>query len=661
MTRQGVPGVWTHGFFDGWSPSYAFYVALYHNSTGRFYETFGGTGADTMVRTVGSQSQRAWYRPNPPLKAVKWSIRNNINLQESGVLIALKHVADNSRKFLKNFYLKSKRSVAKAKTEGPAAWIIPADGRRPLAAADLVNLLRKHGIEIHRAEEAFTIKKDHYTAGTYIIRMDQPYSRCADMLLDTQYYNPNDPRPYDDTGWTLGKLHNVETHRIVEQDVLDVKMSLLTADIHIQGQVVNAKKAKVFLINHRAENELMKFRFDLEEIKMLAAERSFTIGEDKFNAGTFIIPVEDNPSDLLDRLKQKTEELGLTAYGIFERPKVPTHGLAVPRIAILHTWIFTQNEGWFRLAFEKLGIPYHYISVHDIRDTEDLKSKYDVIIFPPVMFGKAQRLVNGISGDSPIPWKKMEKYIHLGGPDSRDDIRGGMGLQGVLNLYQFIESGGLFIPITTNASLPIDYGIVESVAVAKTDKLKATGSVLQTRIIDRTSPVIYGYGRTVGVYFSGGPVFETGMKAATGGLDLAALMDGGTQGRASGRGGLKDPDVIQGRPHKPPQIKGAGAGIPPEFKDMLNLYMPPDLTTLRVILRFDQKDKLLLSGMLDGAEELQNKAAVIDVPVGKGHVLFFAVNPMWRFETHGSFFLLFNAALNYDNLDAGRIKAAPKK
>ena len=151
------------------------------------------------------------------------------------------------------------------------------------------------------------------------------------------------------------------------------------------------------------------------------------------------------------------------------------------------------------------------------------------------------------------------------------------------------------------------------------------------------------------------------MKAATGGLDLAALMDGGTQGRASGRGGLKDPDVIQGRPHKPPQIKGAGAGIPPEFKDMLNLYMPPDLTTLRVILRFDQKDKLLLSGMLDGAEELQNKAAVIDVPVGKGHVLFFAVNPMWRFETHGSFFLLFNAALNYDNLDAGRIKAAPKK
>ncbi len=660
MTKQGVPGVWTHGFFDGWSPSYAFYVALYHNSTGRFYETFGGTGADSLVRTVGSQTQRAWYRPNPPLKAVNWSFRNNINLQQSGVLYALKHVADNNREFLKNFFLKSKRSVAKAKTEGPAAWIIPADGQRPLAAAYLVNLLRKHGIEIHRANEDFTANKENYAAGTYIIRMDQPYSRCADMLLDTQYYNPNDPRPYDDTGWTLGKLHNVETHRIVEAEVLDVEMTLLTEDVHIHGQVFQDRKAKAFLINHRAENALMKFRFDLEDIKILAAERSFQVGEDKFNAGTFIIPLEDNPTDTLDRLKQKTEELGLTAFGISELPEVPTHELAVPRIAILHTWIFTQNEGWFRLAFEKMGIPYHYISVQDIRDTSDLKNKYDVIIFPPVIFGKAQRLVNGISGDSPIPWKKMEKYTHLGGPDSRDDIRGGMGIEGVVHLQKFVENGGLFIPITTNASLPIDYGIVESVAVVKTDKLKAPGSVLQARIIDNRSPVTYGYDRTLGVYFNSGPVFETGMKAATGGLDLSALIGGETGGRSSGRGSLQDPDVIQGRPYEPPKITGAGVGLPPEFKDMLNLYMPPDLTTLRVLMRFDQKDKLLLSGMMDGGEELQNKAAVIDVPVGKGHVLLFAINPMWRFETHGNFFLLFNAALNYDNLDAGHAKSATK-
>ncbi len=83
-----------------------------------------------------------WYRPNPPLAKVKWSLRNNINLQESALLLALKYVADNHEEFLNNFALKSKRSVDKAKTEGPAAWVIPNDGkpgtrcaaRPPLAA-----------------------------------------------------------------------------------------------------------------------------------------------------------------------------------------------------------------------------------------------------------------------------------------------------------------------------------------------------------------------------------------------------------------------------------------------------------------------------------------------------------------------------------------------
>ena len=59
MTKRGVPGVWTHGFYDGWAPNYMFYVANGHNSIGRFYETFGNNGADTMDRTVNQQAHRA--------------------------------------------------------------------------------------------------------------------------------------------------------------------------------------------------------------------------------------------------------------------------------------------------------------------------------------------------------------------------------------------------------------------------------------------------------------------------------------------------------------------------------------------------------------------------------------------------------------------------
>ena len=142
LTKRGVPGVWTHGFYDGWAPNYMFYVANGHNSIGRFYETFGNGGADTQVRTVPNTSTgRDWFRPNPPLPRVNWSIRNNINLQQSAILIAMKYVADNKEKFLNNFYVKGKRSIAKAKTEGPAAYVLPASETRPTEAGDLVNLL----------------------------------------------------------------------------------------------------------------------------------------------------------------------------------------------------------------------------------------------------------------------------------------------------------------------------------------------------------------------------------------------------------------------------------------------------------------------------------------------------------------------------------------
>ncbi|MBP7476074.1 MAG: hypothetical protein KA810_12520, partial [Pyrinomonadaceae bacterium] len=193
MTKRGVPGVWTHGFYDGWAPNYMFYVANGHNSIGRFYETFGNGGADTQDRVVGAQANRDWFRPNPPTSRVKWSLRNNVNLQQSAILLAMNHVANNKDKFLNNFYLKSKRSVAKARTEGPAAYVLPANDTRPNEAADLVNLLKMQGVEVHKLSAEAETKEGKFGAGSYVVRMDQPYSRMADMLLDTQYYNVNDP------------------------------------------------------------------------------------------------------------------------------------------------------------------------------------------------------------------------------------------------------------------------------------------------------------------------------------------------------------------------------------------------------------------------------------------------------------------------------------
>ncbi len=103
-------------------------------------------------------------------------------MQQSALLFAMNFVAQNKERFLQNFYLKSKRSVAKATNEGPAAYVIPADNPRPVEAADAVNLLRLMGVEVHTAKGEFSVKDQKYGAGSYVVRMDQPYSRMADML-----------------------------------------------------------------------------------------------------------------------------------------------------------------------------------------------------------------------------------------------------------------------------------------------------------------------------------------------------------------------------------------------------------------------------------------------------------------------------------------------
>ncbi len=669
MTKRGVPGVWTHGFYDGWAPNYMFYVANGHNSIGRFYETQGNGGADTRMITTTGQSTRQWYRPNPPLPRVNWSIRNNINLQQSGILFAMNHVSQNKEKFLNNFYLKSKRSVAKARTEGPAAWVLPGDDSRPTEAADLVNLLKMQGCEVHRADKAFETSEGKFPAGSYVVRMDQPYSRMADMLLDIQYYNVNDPRPYDDTGWTLGPLRNVKTVRVKDEKVLDAPMTLINGMAKVTGRVEGAGKAG-YVINHTAESALTQLRFRLKDVKMSAAEDTFKIGERAFNAGSFIIKSEGNAGDLDARLKKEVTELGLTAQAVDKLPEVAQHALAVPRIALVHTWTNTQNEGWYRVEFDRLGIPYDYISDHVIGKTSNLRDKWDVIIWGPVG-GTAQLLVRGIPkrGDNepPIPWQKSDLTPNMGqSPDTTDDMRGGMGITGVANLQKFIEGGGLFVTIGGNASIPIDFGITEGVAIQEARTLNVRGSIMNASFADRKSPIAYGYDEKLAVYFNQAPLFQVaaggfggggrgggGGGAAAGGGGRGGF--GGAQERPSGRGSLTDPDVIQGR--RPPTAQATPPGedgIPAEFREQLAAQQPPPEMRPRVVLRFADERDLLVSGMLAGGSELAGKPVVVDVPVGKGHVVMFANNPMWRHETHGSFALLFNAALNFDNLGAGR-------
>ncbi len=672
LTKRGVPGVYTHGYWDGWGIAGLNTVVNVHNGIGRFYEVQGARNASNYV--VRADPSRSWYKPNPPLRETVFSIRNHVNLSQSALLIATNYMANNRQKFMENFYLKSKRSVQKAHTEGPAAYVLPASDPRPGQQAQLINGLRRQGVEVHRTAAAFRAGGRSFEPGSYVVRMDQPYSRAADILLDTQYYNPDEQRPSDDVGWTFGPLFNVETVRIEDPDILDIDMDRAAADVVPAGGVAAigsqpssaTPQPVAYAINQNADSSLAAFRLVNIDLRVAAAETAFEAGGRRFNAGSMIIEVAGNPPGLGSLLESEGSKRGFTAYALAAAPDVSTHALATPRVAVMHTWTTTQTEGWIRLVLDRFEIPYDYISVHDVRDNATLEDSYDVIIFAPAG-GDALGVVRGAGGDRPIPWQATELTPNLGRQDATDDMRGGLELEGVTHLRNFVQAGGTFITIGNSASLPVHFGLAPGVSIAETPDLWARGGVFRTRVADPTSPIVYGYDDELGVRFGDGPVLRVGGTpgggrggAAPGGGEPAASGD--TTTRTSGRGATGERDIPQGRPGDlgraavddfwrlaPPGSEtptGGGPGRGPA---------PDPRARPRVILRFDPSvDELLISGGLKNGDELAGTPALIDAPLGDGHVVLFSFDPFHRAFSSGSYALVFNTIMNYQNLDDGR-------
>jgi hypothetical protein len=243
-------------------------------------------------------------------------------------------------------------------------------------------------------------------------------------------------------------------------------------------------------------------------------------------------------------------------------------------------------------------------------------------------------------------------------------MRGGMGLGGLMNVARFVEQGGLFVTIGGNASIPLDYGLIEGVSIVAARDLRVRGSVLQSSIADKKSPIVYGYEDKLPVYFNQAPILQVSLTGGFGGRGGGGAGGGAEAGRPSGRGSASDADVPQGREYvapvpRPQTRPGEEPPIDEEMREAMRAYLAPPELRPRTVLRFAAEEKdLLISGMLAGGRELINRPAVVDVPHGKGHYVLFAINPMWRNQTQGSYFLLFNAMFNFDHLDAGR--AAPR-
>ena len=601
LTGYGMPGVWHFGFVDMWSPGYLGFAAANHNGMLRMYEIFNQGGANTKkARLSGAQTTRQWYRPMPAAAGdVDWSIRNSINYAETGVLTALELTSKFPAMVVENYYRKSINAVKKGADKPPHAFVIPGGQADQTQVDRVVNLLRRQAIEVHRAGSAIKVKEGDFPAGSYIVKLNQPYGPLAKTLIEKQTYPDPALTTYDDSAWSMGLANNVEIKTIDDRSILDTPASLLKEDVSTVGVLADHTGAigsnnPTYVVKHNGSLNLLPLRYRLKDVAIKAASAAFKAGDTDFPAGSLLIPGSD-------RARKEIEALGLAAMAFQSAPAgVQTVDVDLPRIAMYTTWSNTEKVGWVRLAFDRFEIPFDLIHKDHVPAGANLRSKYDVILMPHQSQNGKSMVYEQPKLSKPLPYRKSEKFKSMGFYTETDDVRGGMGLAGAAELQKFVDEGGVLMTFGVASYFPAEFGIAKGVnAQAPATGFYAPGPYVTSEILLPNHPLMYGYTqKTLPVRYAGGPLLQAGAPA-----EFAAFA-----GTSSER----------------PQV----------------------------IARFTGGDAGVLSGLMRGADQVRNRPMVVDAPSGKGRVILFANNPIYRWQTFGEHAMVFNGLMFWNDIPA---------
>ena len=397
LTRMGMPGVWTWGFGEGWGHHYTESIATNHNSIGRGYETFGNATAETVERNLRDRryvgkpvTEREWYRPLPPPRTFKWSLRNNTNYMESGCLAILNHVAATGKEALRNFYRKGYNSWQKGKNGKPYAFVIPAEQGDRRRVAQMVNLLMRQRIEVGRLTAPVTLTEGTFPAGSFVVRLDQPYRNYAlDLLAPQKFPADTANQPYDDISWALPVHYGLDAKRIDDARISGVEIERLGSEVNPAGTVRGSGPA--FLLKDTGQEALLAARSRLARFSVGIAEKAFTADGAAYPAGSWVVPAQEG---LPDALRRVAVELGLDFESTATLPDVPRHEAKLPRLAVWHPWSDSQMIGWIRLTLDRQQIPYTYIRDEEIK-AGNLRRDFDVILYGDVS-GDLKEQIHGI-------------------------------------------------------------------------------------------------------------------------------------------------------------------------------------------------------------------------------------------------------------------------
>jgi hypothetical protein len=501
-----------------------------------------------------------------PWPGGEWHLRDVVNYEYTAAMAVLDTSARYREQFLRNIYTMGIDEIKKGETEGPYAFVVPTDQHDPNTAVKMINLLIDQGAEVHQASANFTADGVEYEKGSYVLLLAQPFRPFVKDIMEVQEYPdlrsfPGGPPvpPYDVAGWTLPLQMGVKS--VTVKSHFQAELQPVTHASPAPAIEPKSTKGGTLLLKHDSNdslimvNRLLKAGFDV-----YWARNSFVSSGKTFDAGTNIIPLHGKSADAVIEMAQS---LSLPVYSADQPVTVDAYKLKPLRLALYNPWGGNMDEGWTKLLLEKFEFPFEEIRNDEIRSGAFAK-KYDVVFFadqPPA------GIMEGISAT-----KIQAEYA------------GGIGMDGVTRLKEFVQDGGSVIALDAATDLFIqqwNLPLVDVVANMKTTDFFCPGSILSAQV-DSSSPLGYGMPENTSVFFARSKAF-----------------------------------AIQ-----PWSFAPAGE--------------------VKTIVKYSG-DHTLQSGWILGEKNIHDRAAAVTVALGKGNVTLFGFRVQNRAQPHATFKLFFNA------------------
>ena len=610
LIAEGKKGIISSDQYDLWTPARQYMV--YHGQPRILTEIASANLADPYVnprgpgRPLGPQEVRTNF-PVPYDSSV-WRLRDIVEYGEIATFAALENMATYRTRWMENFHRVHRDWVDR--DEAPYAFVVPAVQRDPFAAYELLDILHFGEVEIHRARSAFSAGGKDYPAGSWVIRLAQPYGAFAKTMLEKQVYPdlrhyPGGPPipPYDVTGHTLGMLMGVDVDQVDEPVAADLT---LLETIEPRRTPLPARPDWGYAVPPSSNaGFLAAARLQAAGIPVYRAAGRFESNAREHAPGTWLVPPADDAERILE---QVAEETGLVVTAVDRAPRVDGHRLREPtRVGL---WRVANNMpgGWMMWLFEQYELDHAVVSSLDFEG--DLADRYDVIVLPS---GTSRtRIIRGLSPDrhdeswrwaygvGQAGWRKLRRWVE---EDGGTLIALGSAVAAARRLLDLpIE------PVLPARGLPARYGnrggptriTLGEVERRLRDVFRGSAELsrtLRSRVVDPTS-----------LFFSPGTLLKQ-----------------------------------EYNPRHP-----VGYGMPETWPvffrfDQAYQLLPGFDIPAEVVSRYPDDDDMVASGWLLGDEFLREQANVVAFEVGRGTAVTMGSQIAFRTQTRATFKLLFNA------------------